>query len=643
MRENRQHVSEIEAVLAGGQTNRDSVVTDSWIRCVGEHQLDPAITSEAYIVPHTQLREHRERSERLINIARGGLETLFRQIAGQNYVLLLADSQGVTVDYFGDNNFKDHLQKAGLYLGSDWSEERSGTCGVGSCIATGEALTIHQTDHFDLTHTPLSCTAAPIYDTQGALTAVLDISLLRSPQPKVSQQLALHLVSSSARRIENACLTNDMRSEWVLCFSRSPATLDVDPESTIALDGSGRVIGMTHSGAQLLSEISGTSWRSPANLLGKNLSQYFASSINELPLYTRDRPVSQRRIIGRDGSCWYAHAIDPARHHKSTPRPIKTPKPVERTNTCELGTLSGGDPVLGQHLKQAARVARTSLPVLISGETGSGKEFFARAIHNAGMASNPFIAVNCAAIPENLIEAELFGYKGGAFTGATRNGHKGLIEAADGGTLFLDEIGDMPLELQARLLRFLSEGEIRRVGDTKARVVNVRIIAASLHDLPQQVDKGLFRSDLYFRLNCAEFHMPALRERRDLDYLIDMFLNKHQKGVELTPAIRALLHRYHWPGNLRELDNTLQFALAMTDSSLLDAHHLPVRFHQPIVTPSAVALTTLASQRSDNNAVSDRELLLAVERNSGNKSAAARELCIDRSTIYRRLARLTKT
>lgn len=634
MRENKKHVSEIESVLAGCQTNRDSVVTDSWIRCVGEHRLDPTITSEAYIVPGSKLREHRERSERLINIARGGLESLFRQIAGHNYVLLLADNQGVTVDYFGDENFKEHLQKAGLSLGSDWSEERSGTCGVGSCIATGEALTIHQTDHFDHAHTPLSCTAAPIYDTQGGLTAVLDISLLRSPQPKVSQQLALHLVSSSARRIENACLANDMRSEWVLCFARTSETLDVDPESSIALDGSGRVIGMTHSGAQLLSQISGISWRTPMALLGKNLNHFFAASINDLPLYTRDLPVTQRRMIGRDGSRWYAHAIDPARHHK--PAPLvknKTRADSKVNNTCQLSALSDGDPLLTRHLKQAKRIAKTKLPILINGETGSGKEYFARAIHNAGMPDTPFIAVNCAAIPENLIETELFGYVAGAFTGASRNGRKGLIEAADGGTLFLDEIGDMALALQARLLRFLSEGETRRVGDTRVRVVDVRIIAASLHNLPERVEEGLFRSDLYFRLNCAEFQMPALRERSDLNYLISLLLNKHQKGADLTLPARTLLHQYQWPGNLRELDNTLQFAVAMTDSSLLDTHHLPSRVHQ------STALNP-SSKLTSNHGVSDQELLLSIERNFGNKSATARELSIDRSTLYRRLARL---
>ncbi|MEP5699158.1 MAG: GAF domain-containing protein, partial [Sneathiella sp.] len=216
------HIREIDRVLEGGISVRDDDVRQSWLRCVNRHGLDPSRPNPAYIVPDGKLREHREKSEKLISIARSGLENLFRQVAGQNYVLLLADNHGITVDFFGDRSFESDLRKAGLYLGSDWSENLAGTCGVGSCITTGEAITIHQTDHFDFTHTPLSCTAAPIFNTAGELTAVLDISLLRSPQPKISQSLAMQLVTTSARRIELANLMAMNRSEWVLRFSQMP-------------------------------------------------------------------------------------------------------------------------------------------------------------------------------------------------------------------------------------------------------------------------------------------------------------------------------------------------------------------------------------------------------------------------------------
>lgn len=278
------HVREIDRVLQGHETGRDGVVLDSWRRCVERYGLDPTQAKPPHVLTESELREHREQSERLIAIARSGLEALFRQVAGQNYVLLLSDAAGVTVDFFGDRRFEEELRAAGLYLGVDWSEERAGTCGVGACIVTGEAVTIHQTDHFDLTHTPLSCTAAPIYDTSGKLAAVLDISLLRSPQPKHSQNLAMTLVRASARRVEMANLMALTRRDWVLRFSQSPEFLDVDPEAAVALDGAGRIIGLTHGAEEALSAcVPGEP------VLGQRLDRLMELEADDLAELTRGR------------------------------------------------------------------------------------------------------------------------------------------------------------------------------------------------------------------------------------------------------------------------------------------------------------------------------------------------------------------
>src|SRR5690606_13096026 len=223
-------------------------VIQSWLRCLNEYQLNPAQTQEAYIVPDTLLREHREQSEELIRIGRTGLEALFRQVADQSYVLLLSDARGVTVEFMGDPTFDNQLRKAGLYLGSEWSEVRAGTCAVGACMVSGKPVIIHQDDHFDACHIGLTCTAAPIFDTFGDLSAVLDISQLRSPTEKASQQLALHLVASTARRIELANLMTRAREDWVLRLARLPDFLDVDPDAAITIDGNGMITGMTHGG-----------------------------------------------------------------------------------------------------------------------------------------------------------------------------------------------------------------------------------------------------------------------------------------------------------------------------------------------------------------------------------------------------------
>lgn len=629
----REHIREIEQVLSGARSIRDDIVVQSWLRCIDTHRLDPARPTEAYIVPDTQLREHREQSERLIAIARSGLETLFKQVAGQNYVLLLADAKGVTVDFLGDPLFMDQLRTAGLYLGSEWSESRTGTCGVGSCIVTGEAMTIHQTDHFDTTHTPLSCTAAPIFDTKGELTAVLDISLLRSPQPKVSQNLALHLVTASARRIELANLMAQMHSEWVLRFSRSPEFLDVDPEAAIALDASGRILGTTRGAALLLAQAGGVDWRR-SSPIGQPISRYLDMDIDDLPSLTRGRPTEERLVFGRNGSALFAHAIEP---QPSSGRRA----PVEAL-PGPIAELSGGDPAMAAMQLRAAKLARTTIPILIHGETGSGKEYLARALHDSSGRPGPFVAINCAAIPEHLIESELFGHAAGAFTGATAKGRKGLIESADGGTLFLDEIGDMPYALQSRLLRVIAERELVPVGGVAPRPVDIKIISASHHDLRQLVAEGRFREDLFYRLNAASLTLPALRERTDFEWLLERLVSGRARlagrPARLSAAARLALIRHGWPGNIRELVNAVDLAVALCDDEMIQPTDLP-DFVTHRVAPSAPSASLVALRAPSPE--EERSALLAVLAATGwNISEAARRLGVDRTTVHRRMKRL---
>jgi len=306
------HIREIENVRHGANTGRDDVVVESWRRCLEEYRLDPAKAREAVIVSETRLREHRQQAEDLVHIARSGLERLYRQVAEQNYVLLLSDRQGVTVEFLGDPSFNNNLRKAGLYLGAEWSEPRAGTCAVGACIATGEALTIHQSDHFDMTHTPLSCTAAPIYDMHGSLAAVLDISLLSSPILKASQNMARHLVSSTVRRIELANLMAHSRHDLVLRFAGAPEFLDVDPEAAISLDGGGLITGMTHGGARILASSCGLDWRNIDALIGQPVSRFFEAEVDDLASLTRSRLPQDRRIAVRDGSTLYVHGASTA-------------------------------------------------------------------------------------------------------------------------------------------------------------------------------------------------------------------------------------------------------------------------------------------------------------------------------------------
>lgn len=246
-------LSNVESGGSGLHPAKDTIIHDSWTRCVSEHRLDPTRMQEAVILPNSQLREHQDQMEIFLQIARHGLEALYRQVAGLGYCVLLTDARGVTVDFLGDLVFEPSLRKAGLYLGADWSEHHAGTCGVGTCIATGQALTVHLDDHFDATHIPLTCTAAPVFDDQGRMKAVLDISALSSPTGKESQHLALQMVKMYAAHVENASFLQRFRSHWVLRLSTAPEFLDVNPEYLLALDDSGCIAGHNRQ-AQLLLE-----------------------------------------------------------------------------------------------------------------------------------------------------------------------------------------------------------------------------------------------------------------------------------------------------------------------------------------------------------------------------------------------------
>jgi DNA-binding NtrC family response regulator len=316
----------------------------------------------------------------------------------------------------------------------------------------------------------------------------------------------------------------------------------------------------------------------------------------------------------------------------------------ERVHTeTELHGIVGSSAKIQDVLRMISRLKDTRTPVLITGESGTGKELVARAIHFRGsFANRPFVAVDCGSLVPTLIESELFGYEKGAFTGALRS-KTGLFQSAHGGTIFLDEIGELPLEMQAKLLRVLQEKEIRPVGSNQRINVDVRVIAATNRDLETEYRNGSFRKDLYFRLNVVTVHLPSLRERRsDIPVLVQWFLERlaPNDGIQVTSAVLKCLMSYAWPGNVRELENCIQRAIALGDRRVIDVGDLPPGMAS--ASESCVSADPAPGQTVSSTDLEDIEratIQRVFEQVNGDKSLARKMLGISRATLYRKLKR----
>lgn len=563
-----QHVREIIKASEGKTIGRDPEVVQSWLRCLNDYELDPEHKGEARILPEATLRLHQQEAEDLLSIARFGMEDLYRRVNSMGYVLLLTNAKGVTVDFIGDEKVDRELKRAGLYIGSEWSEATAGTCGVGACLTTGEAITIHQTDHFDMAHTPLSCTSAPIYHSDGSLLGVLDVSLLMSPSEKYSQALTLEVVKSCVRRIELANLMNSRKSDWILRLNKSSEFLSVDPGCAVSVASDGTISGLTHGAERLFSNVLGQDWKKRQGFIGKPFEDVFDFNFNDIPRLVGAETPGEHALELSDGQVIFADVRAPNKSSRAAPKP-SMPDALTR--------IHGGDRKMQALAGKAARIVDKQISIILEGETGVGKEFVAKALHEARKKKGPFVAINCAALPEALIESELFGYAPNSFTGAHAKGKKGLIEQANDGTLFLDEIGDMPLALQARLLRVLAEKEVMAVGATKPVPVDIRVVSASHRNLKALVDAGQFRQDLFYRLNGLVLQIPALREREDKSWVIDQVTRVVSHGARIrfsVDAKKALLG-YDWPGNIREMITALEVCLALCDGDSVELADLP--------------------------------------------------------------------
>jgi sigma-54 dependent transcriptional regulator, acetoin dehydrogenase operon transcriptional activator AcoR len=576
-----------------------------------------------------------DRNRRLHEHAAPVMTMLYEQIVKTESMVLLTDASGIIIHAIGDDDFLGRASKVALRPGANWSEPAKGTNAVGTALVSEVPTLVHADEHFLYANHFLTCSAAPILDPRGNVLGVLDVS----GDSRSYHHHTLALVKMSARMIENRWLTEDYGQGMRLHLHQRAELIGTLLEGILAVGPDGRIIGANRGAIEQLG-MSGAALRKHTveTLFGVSLSAladlFRTPGHGALPLHLPgDRAImaiarfewtSQFRAGGTAADPDLQEAVRSSAAVASNPAGAEalardavsatgaagSASATERPSApayAALERLRTGDPQVSALIDKIKRILDKHIPLMILGETGVGKELLARAVHaDSVRGGKPFVAVNCASIPESLIEAELFGYEEGAFTGARKRGQAGRILQADGGTLFLDEIGDMPLPLQARLLRVLQERQVTPLGSQRSIAVDVNVICATHRNLRELIAEKAFREDLYYRLNGLTVRLPALRERTDLSALVRRILDEDccNGHLTLSPAVTQLFKAYAWPGNIRQLFNVLRTACVMTGGvSPVEVAHLPDDFLEE----ARVALAETAAAQGRQRWAADDE------------------------------------
>jgi transcriptional regulator of acetoin/glycerol metabolism len=609
------HSRLVQSVTRGASRNAAAPehVKRSWLRCLDEYGLDPESSREPAVVSNQELLARKEQSLELLSFADTEMANLHRQLAGSGHSIILTDRDGVLLSHYGDPSFRHAAARAGLVPGGVWSERHGGTNGMGTCLAERTPLIVHRDQHFLARNTGLTCCAAPIFDPAGELAAVLDAS----GESDRAQHHTLVLVNLSAQAIEKRLFLHRFRDAFVVRFHSRPELVGTSSEGMLAFDAEGRIAAVDRNALFQLG------CKQAADLMsGAPLERVFNISLPALLGRCRKKsfhplPVYEMRHGGRffalaqepESAQGTARAAPPARPAAATPAPVSSP----------LDELDFGDPVMARSIRAAKRVAARALPILLVGETGTGKELFARALHAAGeRASAPFVAVSCGELSEELLQ--------------------GALARAKGGTLFLDDVGELPVTLQARLLHVLEHREAAASGERRAD--DVRLIAASAASLEPRIRRKEFREDLFYRLQGLALTLPRLCERADKRALIRHVFAQEAAdtpSVSLSESLVEALCVQRWPGNLRQLRNALRAMIALRSSDRLDVADLPADYSlgARIVEPEPTAEGLNALARAERAA-----LLRELEQEHGNISHVARNLGVSRNAVYRKMHRL---
>lgn len=589
----------------------------SWRRCLDEG-VDTSVPAHDFVITQHELTQIREASQHLLAQARPEMETLNEQLSHTRSLVILTDHQGVVLHTLGDQRFLQDTHRISMRPGSLWGESQRGTNAIGTALVEKVGLSVRGAEHFMDFHHVLSCSAVPIFGASNELLGTLDVT----NDFAVPQQHTLSLVKMAAQTIENRLFQAGHAGEILLHFHARPEFVGTLWEGIAMFSRDGQLLALNRS-AQFQFE------------LGVDPQTLHFDALFDVPLKSAlagrgDGLIMPLRLA--NGARIYARIESRVPAMPASGSPVVPGARRESAATLEM--LDSGDQRVARAISQIRLVLDRDIPILVEGETGVGKELFARAIHEASnRRRGPWVAVNCAALPEGLIEAELFGYEEGAFTGARRKGSAGKLEQANGGTLFLDEIGDMPLSLQARLLRVLQERSVTPLGSSKAKPLDFALVSATNQKLREKVESGEFRRDLYYRLNGLQVQLPALRDRTDIDNLLQLILHiEHATNVRIDDTVVDMFKAHPWPGNVRQMHNVLRTALALAGGDRVTDLHLPQDFLDEMTAVPQEHASTLSLDHLEADAVR-----VALQQNAGNVSATARQLGISRNTLYRKL------
>ncbi|MGE5592373.1 MAG: sigma-54-dependent Fis family transcriptional regulator, partial [Betaproteobacteria bacterium] len=573
--------------------------------------------------------------------------SLYEVVAGSGHVIVLVDSDGYVLSATGDPSVLESARAVNFVPGVRWTERLVGTTAIGIALASGRPAQVAGDEHFCRAHQAWTCSAAPIRDPAGGVLGALNVSGLGTRPHRHT----LGMVVATARAIENQLEVEKALADLALASKYQAAIVEHISDGLLTVDADGRVTYMNSAGGRIL----GVDHKAVVGQHVSDIVDFRPVVLNVIK--TGEGYIDREFVVNsKRGALHFIKSAVPIRdvHGRLTGvvdvfREIRR---VRRLVHYMVGAFAnftfediiGDAPAMREAKRLAETAAKTSSNVLIMGESGTGKEMFAQAIHNASAVKDgPFVAINCAAIPRELVESELFGYEKGAFTGARASGHPGKFELASGGTILLDEIGEMSLDVQAKLLRVLQERRITRVGGDVVLPVDARVVAASNRDLARDVADGNFRQDLYYRLNVFTITVPPLRERKsDIPILVRHFLEKvgrklGKASVSVTPQAMNILVGHDWPGNVRELENVVERTLAVVSGDTLDVEHLPGYLRErhnapggaPVQASARAAVEVWSLAEAERHAVE-----AALAACCGNVSRAAKALGISRNTLY---------